>query len=351
VLLEARLHAHKVVSRRRPHSATSALRACDVIKATIFEHFEKREGSRAQQHSPAHDGRVILILYENEVLSTFLHDLSAQGNVNEMSNQKILTIGNHSGRRGDLAEFRHSRHHHLSITEGYLARWHDGRRSYAKQPGTFSFVPVGVIPHMQAETPYKVLVCLIDPLLLNGVMSDLDQYSSGELQFRINSHDPALRQLVRLLYADTTAAGLGEQLYREHLTYAIALRVLSLNATRATGARFYSPLPARALRRVIERMDESGNKVTLEELARISGYSRNHFLRMFQAATGRTPHNYVMHRRLERAQGLIKKQSLPLIHVALACGYSSHSHMTQVFRKHLGVTPSEYQRQVFSHSK
>jgi AraC family transcriptional regulator len=281
----------------------------------------------------------------------FLNGLSAQVDVSDRSNRRVLTIGNHSGRKGDLAEFSQTRHHLLSITESHLARWHDGRRLYAKRSGTFSFVPIGVIPRMQAETPYKILLCLIDPLLLSGAESELDHYSSGELQFRVNSHDPALRQLVRLLHADTLTDGLSEQLYREHLTHAIALRVLSLNARRTTDTKVHSPLPHRTLRRVIERMDELGNSVTLEELAKISGYSRNHFLRMFHAATGRTPHNYLMHRRLERAQELLKNKSLSLIEVAFACGYSSHSHMTQAFRKILGVTPSQYQRQDFSHGR
>jgi AraC family transcriptional regulator len=41
---------------------------------------------------------------------------------------------------------------------------------------------------------------------------------------------------------------------------------------------------------------------------------------------------------------LIKKQAVSLVDVAMACGYSSHSHMTQVFQKILGVTRNEYQR-------
>jgi AraC family transcriptional regulator len=49
-------------------------------------------------------------------------------------------------------------------------------------------------------------------------------------------------------------------------------------------------------------MNELGDNLTLEELATESGYSRTHFLRMFQAATGRTPHSYLVHLRLERAQ-------------------------------------------------
>jgi AraC family transcriptional regulator len=175
--------------------------------------------------------------------------------------------------------------------------------------------------------------------------------TSGELQFRVNSYDPALRQLVRLLHADNITGCLSEELYREHLTYALAVRVLSLNAAGTANAGARSPLPHQALHRVIERMRELGDDLTLKELAKESGYSRNHFLRMFQTATGQTPHRYLMHLRLDRAQELIKRRNLRLVDVAAECGYSSHAHMTHAFRKILGVTPSGYQRQISGHRR
>jgi AraC family transcriptional regulator len=286
---------------------------------------------------------VLLIVQENQEVSAFLRGLSAQPAVKDDSNRSVLAIGGHSGQKGDLVEFSQTRHY-LATTENHTARWHDGRRLYAKQPGTFSFVPAAVVPQMQAETPYKVLVCVIDPSLLSALERELDRYPSGDLHFRINFHDPALSQLMRLLHADVTAGCPWEGLYREHLTNALALRVLSLKRSQAIDTKVPSPLPYPALRRVIERMNELGERLTLEELANESGYSRTHFLRMFQAATGRTPHNYLIHLRLERAQEMIKKQPVSLVDVATACGYSSHSHMTRAFRKILGVTPSAYQR-------
>jgi AraC family transcriptional regulator len=287
-----------------------------------------------------------LILPEKRALPAFMHSLSAQVAVNDKSNRTVLPIGNHCGQKGDVAEFSQTKHHLLSITENHSARWHDGRRLYTKQPGTFSFVPVGTIPRMQAETAYEVLLCPINPSLLSAVEAELNDCRSGDFQVRVNYHDPALRQLMMLLYADTTSGGLSEQLYREHLTYALALRVLPLKQTRTIDTKVASPLPYRSLRRVTERMKELGDDLTLEDLARESGYSRSHFLRMFQAATGQTPHNYLIRLRLERAQDLIKKRTLSLVDVAMACGYSSHSHMTQAFRTILGVTPSEYRRYV-----
>jgi AraC family transcriptional regulator len=78
----------------------------------------------------------------------------------------------------------------------------------------------------------------------------------------------------------------------------------------------------------------------LQTLAAESGYSRSHFLRMFEAATGLTPHRYLLQFRLERAQKLMSERAISLIDIAALCGFSSHAHMSRVFRQLLGVTPS-----------
>ena len=103
-------------------------------------------------------------------------------------------------------------------------------------------------------------------------------------------------------------------------------------------------LPPHLLRRVLDRMRDLTAELNLEVLAAETGYSRRHFLRMFQKATGSTPHQYLLQSRLQRAQDLISRGSGSLIDIAAACGFSSHAHMSKVFRKLLDVSPSEYRR-------
>ncbi len=53
---------------------------------------------------------------------------------------------------------------------------------------------------------------------------------------------------------------------------------------------------------------------------------------------------YVLNRRLERAKSLLQKTLMPLVSIAAACGFSSQTHMTDLFRFHLGKTPLHYRR-------
>jgi chromate reductase len=107
-----------------------------------------------------------------------------------------------------------------------------------------------------------------------------------------------------------------------------------------------SPLPQAILQRVKRYIEEHlQDNLSLEELARETRYSRGHLLKMFRAATGKTPHQYLTERRIERAKGMLQEaEEISLTNIAAWCGFSSQSHMTRVFREQVGVTPSVFRR-------
>ena len=125
-----------------------------------------------------------------------------------------------------------------------------------------------------------------------------------------------------------------------------SLDLLLNNNLNQVVTKHVAPLPHAILRRVKNYMEEHlQNKLSLDELAHETDYSRAHFLRMFRAATGKTPHQYLTERRIERAKSmLLEAKKISLIDVAARCGFSSQSHLTRVFRKHVGVTPGEFMR-------
>jgi AraC family transcriptional regulator len=128
--------------------------------------------------------------------------------------------------------------------------------------------------------------------------------------------------------------------------HALTLRLLFLGVTEKQ--KFHSklsPLPRPTLQRVLQRMqDDVSSSMDLQTLAAESGYSRRHFVRMFQRATGYTPHHYLLQVGLERARNLMKQKSMSLGEIAMNCGFASQSHMSKVFRHILAVTPGEYRR-------
>ena len=80
----------------------------------------------------------------------------------------------------------------------------------------------------------------------------------------------------------------------------------------------------------------------LAALSREATMSRYHFLRTFKRATGLTPHQYVLSRRLRLAAARIRSTAEPIAHVAAAAGFGDLSTFNRLFRSAIGVTPTTF---------
>jgi AraC-like DNA-binding protein len=96
-------------------------------------------------------------------------------------------------------------------------------------------------------------------------------------------------------------------------------------------------------RRYIEECFAEG--AGLGELAEHVSLSRYHLLRAFRAEVGMPPYAYLESVRIRRAQQLIEA-GRPLAEVSAEVGFSSQSHMTERFKRIIGVTPGQYAKQL-----
>jgi transcriptional regulator of acetoin/glycerol metabolism/AraC-like DNA-binding protein len=100
-------------------------------------------------------------------------------------------------------------------------------------------------------------------------------------------------------------------------------------------------LPPAVTRRVREYIDAHlDENLGLELLAGLAGLSVHHFARAFRQSAGVPPHGYILKRRIECAREMLKQTNQPLSEIALAVGFSDHSHFARHFRRQVGVTPS-----------
>lgn len=102
-------------------------------------------------------------------------------------------------------------------------------------------------------------------------------------------------------------------------------------------------MPQVRLSRVIAFVEEHlADDLCVSTLAMVAGMSPFYFCRSFKQSTGTTPHRYVLSRRMEQAKVLIEKNGVSLLEVAQQLGFADQSQFTRVFRKILGLTPSQY---------
>jgi AraC family transcriptional regulator len=212
--------------------------------------------------------------------------------------------------------------------------------------GALAIKPKGPLPAMRTRQPFDVLCCAFDESLVTAVRDELEGPLPLPLDMRFGVHDRAVSEILNLLVAEVESGGSAGALYVDSLALALTVRSLFLGERRP-GRSHGTPTLSRPKLFRIQDLIESRLEadLTLQELAAEIGYSRSHFLRMFRAATGLTPHRYVLQRRIERARRLLREADISIAEVAYSCGFSSQAHLTLAFRKESGLTPAEYRRQ------
>ena len=83
----------------------------------------------------------------------------------------------------------------------------------------------------------------------------------------------------------------------------------------------------------------------VSELADVAQRSSSYFCRAFKRTIGRTPHAYIVGRRLDRAGKLMLTSDSALSEIALACGFSDQAHLCKAFRARHGQSPAAWRRE------
>jgi len=131
---------------------------------------------------------------------------------------------------------------------------------------------------------------------------------------------------------------------QKHVPRKFALRECTLPAD----TRFQASTRSRESRIVstaityVER--NLNNKICQAEIARSCGLSSSQFSRVFKHVHGTTFQEYVMQRRMSQAMRLLQNPCASVTDVCYTVGFNDQSHFTRIFRRYIGVSPSDYRK-------
>lgn len=231
-----------------------------------------------------------------------------------------------------------------------LAETLDGRTTRTVgTPGDVGIVPAGLELRLTTRTgvaqPVRSLAFLVDPGLLDEAF-DAAGARPAPLVPVVGSRSPEVATLAGLVQAAIAEAGPGSPddrlagLALESLGHALVVAVARRHTGRPTPGPTAATLSRAQLGRVTRHVEDNlAASLTLADLAAVAHVSPFHFARVFRASTGRSPHRYVLERRVALAEELLTRTTLPIAEVAARAGFADQSHLTRVLGRHLGRTP------------
>jgi AraC family transcriptional regulator len=205
-------------------------------------------------------------------------------------------------------------------------------------------VSVAIMPlDPDAErTPEGVSSFKVSARRLIGFSEDTEHASADR-------DDPVIRQLSDALARAEAAHDHHSAVCADALRLAILTRQFSTRdpcdrpRAEQRAGRNAKSLQKWRLKRVLQYVDDHlAAKLTLRELATVAGLSRMHFAAQFRVAMRLRPHEYLMKRRIERAEELLKRPEVSLVEVASTVGFQTQAHFTTVFKRFAGDTPYQW---------
>jgi len=214
-------------------------------------------------------------------------------------------------------------------------------------PGRFCLTPGDVNASWQHSGNPEILQLYLRKSVYERATEEMFG-SPAALTPRFAIVDPLLEQLAIAVLNALRDGSADDRLYVETIAQLIGVHLARAHSSRARTPRNSEALDglSRArVRRLLDYIEQHlGEDLSLEALAAEVSLSPLYLVRAFRMATGQSPHQYVVARRVEQARRLLTGTTLPIAEISLATGFSSQSHLSNWFRRIIGVSPAAYRK-------
>lgn len=203
------------------------------------------------------------------------------------------------------------------------------------RPGAVCIMPEGQASEWEITTPFRFVHLYLPDDHLRAAFAATHDCDARRLDLPETTF-AEMPLLAQSLHALSQAASHGDILMADALLADLVGHLGSRPIELRGG------LPPHILRRIDCWIEAHlDGTIRLADLSRITDLSQFHLHRMFRVSRGMTLHSWITRHRIARAKALLATR-VPLIEVAMACGYSSQSHFTRAFKGWTARTPDVY---------
>ncbi|MEH2147595.1 AraC family transcriptional regulator [Nostoc sp.] len=205
-----------------------------------------------------------------------------------------------------------------------------------------------IAPAAEFEQSLGIIHLYLEPSMLAHTAYESVDADRIEIVQQLQTQDPLIEQLGFSLKRELETGFADSRLYAQSVATLLAVHLLKhYSAQRTIIFKDSGGLPNHKLKTVLSYINEHlEQNISLTEIAALVQLSPHYFATSFKQSVGIAPHQYLIQCRIERAKQLLVKQKLSITEVSYLVGFQSQSHFAKVFRKHVGITPLAYQRQI-----
>ncbi|MBW4462692.1 MAG: AraC family transcriptional regulator [Nodosilinea sp. WJT8-NPBG4] len=227
-------------------------------------------------------------------------------------------------------------------------RWLDGKRHREDRPsGGIAVIPAGITHRCSWDSAAQFIVLALEPDLLQQMGQDWVKADRIELrpQF-MEASDGLITTVMSTFKTEAELGGLGSPLLVDSLKTTLAIHLLRHYCTTQPRLASITGGLSQAQRNQVKAYVDAHlhQELTLVELAAIARLSPAYFARLFKHSEGITPHQYILQRRVERAQFWLRHSPLGLAEIAAKVGFCDQSHLTRWFKRLAGATPTQFRQ-------
>ena len=222
-------------------------------------------------------------------------------------------------------------------------------RNVSMPDGWMSVIAPGTPIETYVRNESTTLHTFVRRSIITEVANELFERDLRSLEFTsiFCFDDPGMALLLRSLQQSLFEPAGHADLEAEYLARALAARMLRKNSSLITRAEPAADVPLTNRQVLLVRnyvRDHLSSKIVLKDLASLLNLGQTSLMKRFRASFRQTPHQYVMEQRVSRARELLERSNLPIVEIAVLCGFADQTHLGALFRRIVGVTPSEYRR-------
>jgi AraC family transcriptional regulator len=214
--------------------------------------------------------------------------------------------------------------------------------------GDIDIIPAQMPSVWESRQQDTALALGVDLSLLDSVAEECG-FDSQRLHMlnRFQIRDPQIENIAWALKAEMEAGYPGGRVFSESLATALATCLVRRHSSLAPMPSVRtSGVSGRKFKRVLAYIEENlAEEISLSDIAAVAGVSRSHLKVIFRRAVGVPVHQYVIQRRVERAQELLRGSALSINEIAGATGFTHQSHLAYHVRRMLGASPKAIRNQ------